>query len=303
MAWGTMALIMDAPGVTALRIALAALFTTLVTVSIYWVRYRPLGFLAIVLLVGWWLRIPATNEANWAPDYARVPVIERAGQYVTIHDIRNFRYRSEEDFDASYYDATYPLDELSSLDLVTSYWAGDNIAHVFVSFGFRDGRHLAVSIETRRRKYQTYSTVAGFFRQYELIYVAGDERDLMGLRTDIRRERVYLYPVRLSPENRRRFFESYLERMERLEKQPEFYNTMTNNCTTNILARANEVAPAISYSWKILASGHAAEYAYDLGLLDNDVPFSVLHRRSLIRRAPAAPIDPDFSAHIRQPVL
>ena len=187
----------------------------------------------------------------------------------------------------------------TSADLVTSYWAGDAIAHVFVSFGFRDGRHLAISVETRRERGETYSSLAGFFRHYELIYVVADERDLIGVRTDIRRERVYLYRLQISPDTVRRLFLSYIERTADLAARPEFYNTLTNNCTTSILGRANAVSPAIAYSWKILASGHAAEYAYELGLLGSQLSFDDLRRRSRVHRPADAAIGPGFSTEVR----
>jgi Domain of unknown function (DUF4105) len=182
---------------------------------------------------------------------------------------------------------------------VSPYWAGDAIAHVFVSFGFRDGRHLAISVETRRERGETYSSLAGFFRHFELIYVVADERDLIGVRTDIRGERVYLYRLQISPDTARRVFLSYIERITALAARPEFYNTLTNNCTTSILGRANAVSPAIAYSWRVLASGHAAEYAYELGLLDSSLSFAELRQRSRVQRPAHAEIGPDFSAELR----
>jgi hypothetical protein len=189
----------------------------------------------------WWLQISASNNRNWAPEYAWPASVARDSDRITVRNIRNFTYRTEADVSQAYDDATYDLAMLDTKDLVTSYWAGDEIAHVFVSFGFRDGRHLAVSIEMGRERGESYSTLAGFFRHYELIYVVADERDLIGLRTDIRGERVYLYQLRLPPEMVRRLFVSYLDRVAALESRPEFYNTLTNNCTTGVLGRARAV--------------------------------------------------------------
>ena len=224
---------------------------------------------------------------------------DRDGGRLTIRNIRDFAYRSETEFTPAYYDATYDLGALESADLVTSYWAGEEIAHVFITFGFRDGRHLAVSVETRRERDEAYSSLAGFFRHYELIYVEADERDLIGVRTDIRRERVYLYRLQLSPDVVRRLFLSYIERITTLAARPEFYNTLTNNCTTSILGGANAVSPAIAYSWKILAGGHAAEYAYELGLLRSQLTFADLRRRSRVQRPADAAIGPGFSTEVR----
>jgi Domain of unknown function (DUF4105) len=264
---------------------------------------QPAGRLACGVLFGavlfWWLQIAPSNDRDWAPEYARLASATRDGDRITIRNIRDFAYRSETDVTPAYYDAAYDLGALASADLVTSYWAGDAIAHVFVSFGFRDGRHLAISVETRRERGETYSSLAGFFRHYELIYVVADERDLIGVRTDIRRERVYLYRLQISPDTVRRLFLSYIERITDLAARPEFYNTLTNNCTTSILGRANAVSPAIAYSWKILASGHAAEYAYELGLLGSQLSFDDLRRRSRVHRPADAAIGPGFSSQVR----
>lgn len=301
-AWAAMALQIDGPDPAWLRGGLAAGFVLLTGLSVLALP-RPIGLLTGAALCGgvllWWLQILPSNDRNWAPEYTRLASVARDGDRVTIRNVRSFTYRSEADYTPAYYDAAYDLGTLDTVDLVTSYWAGEGIAHVFVSFGFHDGRHLAISIETRREQGEGYSTLAGFFRQYELIYVVADERDLIGLRTDVRHERVYLYRLRLSPEVVRRLFVSYLGRIAALDARPEFYNTLFNNCTTGVLGRAQAVSPAIAYNWRVLASGHAAEYAYRLGLLDDRRPFPDLHQASRIQRPDGATIGPEFSAEIR----
>ena len=300
--WGAMALHFDGPDPGWLREALAIGFVLLVALAAL-AMPQPAGRLACGALFGavlfWWLQIAPSNDRDWAPEYARLTAARRDGDRIAIRNIRDFAYRSETEFTPAYYDAAYDLGALESADLVTSYWSGEAIAHVFVSFGFRDGRHLAVSVETRRERGEAYSSLAGFFRRYELIYVVADERDLIGVRTDIRRERVYLYRLQLSPDVVRRLFLSYIERITTLAAQPAFYNTLTNNCTTSILGRANAVSPAIAYSWKILASGHAAEYAYELGLLGSQFSFGDLRRRSRVQRPADAAIGPGFSTEVR----
>ncbi|MBB5191615.1 hypothetical protein HNQ50_002345 [Silvimonas terrae] len=246
-------------------------------------------------------KTPPTH-ANWVPEYARTTQVQWQSDSVTLRDVRNFRYRTRDDPIPAWYDATYALDTVQSLDLVVSHWAGESIAHVFLSFGFADGRYLAVSIETRRQQGQFYSTWRGFLRTYALIYVVADERDLIGVRTDIRRERVHLYRLDLSPAVCRQVLEQYLRRVDHLNQQAEFYNTLLNNCTTNILRHARALAPHFKYSWKILASGYADAYTWELGLLDQTRPFAQLKQQSLIRRAPNAVIDETFSYAIRHPV-
>ena len=227
------------------------------------------------------------------------------GDFVTVHNIRNFAYRTETDFTPAYYDRRFDLRKLEAVDLVASYWMGPHIAHVFLSFGFADGEHLAVSIEARKEKGEGYSTVNGFFRQYELQYVVADERDLIGLRTNYRAdppEQVYLYSVLGERESARRLFLDYIEKINGLAKQPAFYNSLTTNCTTNIWLNSRVNPDHLPFSWKILASGHVPEYLYENGrLADGKRPFPELQQSALLNpRAKAAGTAGDFSRRIRE---
>lgn len=252
-----------------------------------------------------WLTSPiASNDQDWVLEYARLPQVEwRAQGKIGLRNIRNFRYQSTRDeYVHDWYDAEIDISQLKTVDVVSSYWSGTAIAHLFLSFGFEDGRHLAISIETRRSRDQQYSIWRGFFKHYMLTYVLADERDLIGVRTDVRKERVYLYPLQISPETAQAVFLSYLQRMEQLDDQPEFYHTLFNNCTSNILHHAAAVSDEIRYSWKVLVSGYADQYIYELGLLDNSLPFEQLKKQCLIKRPEKALIDEDFSRLIRQGV-
>jgi hypothetical protein len=255
--------------------------------------------ISAVALAVWFVHDRPSNDRDWEPEYAILTGFSVQGRTVSARNVRDFSYRSESEFTPAYYDAAYSLDELDNVDFISSYWAGDTIAHVFLTFGFRDGRHLAFSIETRRAKGVGYSTVAGLFHHYELFYVVADERDLIGVRTDIRREQVYLYRLRLTPQAREALFISYVSKVEQLASRPAWYNTVTDNCTTGILDRADTLGE-IRYNWRVLLSGYAAEYAYSLGLLDDDRPFAELRRESLIKRAPDARIGSGFSEDIRR---
>jgi hypothetical protein len=259
-----------------------------------------LAILAITLV--WYLRLRPSKDHDWETEYARAPVARREGNLVHVTDVRNFRYRGVTDPIPAWYDATYDIDTLTGVDLICSYWAGEAIAHVFLSFGFSDGRHLAVSVETRRRRGQEYSSIAGFFRHYHLIFVIADERDLIGVRTDIRRERVFLYRLRITPEETRRLFGGYIDRASGLSERPEFYNTLTNNCTSNIVRIIDRGLPRtqrLGLSWRLLFSGYADAFAYDAGRLRGRMPFAKLKRQSRIVRPPDAVIGEDFSAAIR----
>ena len=240
-----------------------------------------------------------SNNREWAGEYAVLADAIQDGRIVHMRNIRDFTYKTETDYTAHYYNADFNLDQLASIDLITSYWAGDSIAHVFLSFGFDDGRHLAVSIETRRQKKFAYSTIAGFFHHYELTYVTADERDLIGVRTDIRKEQVYLYRLQLSAQTREAVFKNYLEQIHRLTFQPRWYNTLMDNCTTEILARAN-ARTRYRLDWRVLLSGYTASLAYDLGLLNTHYDFATLRQLSRIKRPDNATPDANYSNEIRE---
>jgi hypothetical protein len=259
------------------------------------------GVILPVTLI-WYLRLRPSNAHEWETEYARMPVARADGSLVHLADVRNFRYRTATDPIPAWYDATYDMDTLTGVDLICSYWAGNSIAHVFLSFGFADGRQLAVSVETRRRKDQSYSAIAGFFRHYQLIFVVADERDLIGVRTDVRRERVFLYRLRITPEETRRLFGGYMDRATALAERPEFYNTVTNNCTSNIVRIINRGMPRgkrLGLSWRLLFSGYADAFAYDAARIVGDPPFAAVKRQSRIVRPPDAAMGEDFSRAIR----
>ncbi|HEX7249647.1 MAG TPA: DUF4105 domain-containing protein [Burkholderiales bacterium] len=260
---------------------------------------------ALFMLVLWqWEAIEPSNAREWQPETARLPYAEVRGDSVTLHDIRNFDYRTETEFTPAYYDKTFDLRSLDSVDLVASYWMGPAIAHVFLTFGFGGKDYVAISIEARKEKGEGYSTVAGFFRQYELHYVVADERDVIRVRTNYRRdppEQVYLYRLRGTPEAARRLFLEYAAEINRLREHPEFYNTLTTNCTSNLWLHSRVLPEHLPYSWKLLASGHVPELLYENGKIDTSLPFGELQRASLVNpRALAADQAQDFSRRIRE---
>jgi hypothetical protein len=267
-------------------------------------RRAAVGVFAVLVLVASaiWVSASPSNNRNWQPEVALLPYAEIDGDRVTVRNIRNFDYRAENDFTAAYYDRTFDLRSLDRVDLVAVYWMGPAVAHLFVTFGFGDD-HLAISVEARKDRTKAYATLPGFFRQYELVYVVADERDVIRLRTNYRKsppEDVYVFRVVGPIDNARRVFLDYMRAINELRAQPRFYNTLTTNCTTVILAHTAVNHSAIPYSWKILFSGYAPEYAYERGRLDQSLPFEELKRRSLVNaRAQAADKAPDFSRQIR----
>lgn len=257
---------------------------------------------AIVIL--WFLSIPPSNDRDWQPDVARLSWAKIDGNRITVHNIRNFEYRSETDYTPAYYDKLFDLSKLEAVDVVAVYWMGPTIAHVFLSFAFAGGDHLAISIEARKEKGEGYSTLKGFFRQYELYYVVADERDVIRLRTNYRHdppEDVYIYRAHHGTiENGRRLFLSYMDQINALKAHPRFYNTLTTNCSTNIWMNTRVNPDHLPFNWKILLSGYIPEYLYEMESLDSSLPFPELTRRAHANaRARAADTAADFSRRIR----
>jgi hypothetical protein len=280
-------------------------FTTLV--GIWFKRWRR-GLLAIyvalfVAVLGWWSNITATNDRIWQAETAKLPYAIIEGDIVTMHNIRNFSYRSETDFTPAYYTKAYDLSKLDHVDMFAVYWMGPAVAHTIASFGFGDGEYLAISIEARKEEGEGYSTIKGFFRQYEQIHIVADERDVIRLRTNYRQdppEDVYRYRLVASPEAARKFFLQYVKTINEEKERPSFYNTLTANCTNVIWKHASVLPDRVPFSWKLLASGYSAEYLYEMGRLDTSLPFAELTQQGYVNPVAQALGDaPDFSQRIR----
>ena len=264
-------------------------------------RYAALVcFMAFILVLAWYFSFKPSNDRDWSPDVDRVASVQIDGNQMKVHNVRNFEYRSETDFTPVWEDRTYDLDRVKTADFTLCYWGSKAIAHGIVSFGFDDGRFLAVSIETRKQKSQSFSTIEGFFREYELIYIISDERDVLRVRTNYRKEDLYMYRTRLNPMEARAVLLSYVETINSLRDHPEFYNALTSNCITDIVPHARAGHPLAHIGWKTLLSGYAARQAYENGNLDDSMPYEQLEARSHINAAAmAANDDPDFSNRIR----
>ena len=310
-AWGALALLYSSPLSETARIVLAAIFGIVALVAAIalavrrW-RWRAAGayWVAFFALLAWFFSLAPSNDRDWQADVATLPYATVAGDIATMHNIRNFDYRSETDYTPAYYDKSFDVSKLTGVDIIAVYWMGPAVAHIFVSFEFAGSDHLAVSIETRKEKGEEYSTLKGFFRQYELYYVVADERDVIRLRTNYRKdppEDVYVYRAQGPLENGRRLFLDYVRKINSLKEKAEFYNTLTTNCTTNIWMHTLVNVGHLPFSWKILASGYVPQYMYEAGRLDNSVPFAELQKRALVNpRAHGADKAQDFSRRIRE---
>jgi len=247
-----------------------------------------------------WLAIPPSNDRDWQPDLKTLAWAKIAGDRITFHNIRNCEYRTEKDFCVHTYDRTFDLTKLRQVDCFLVYWGSPHIAHTMVSFNFVGQGILCFSAETRKEKGEDYSTIKGFFRQYEMIYVVADERDVIRLRTNYRKEDVYLYRLKMTPEDARMTFINYISELNRLRNRPEWYNALIDNCTTGIYQNFKPYGPFAWFDWRIIFNGHIDQLIYERGLVDNSMPFQELKRRSYINPvAQAAETAPDFSRRIR----
>ncbi|MGC4070963.1 MAG: DUF4105 domain-containing protein [Nibricoccus sp.] len=264
-------------------------------------RARLIFLAAWFVILAWFLLIPPSNQRNWRPDVVVLPYAEIVGDRLSVHNIRNCDYRTETDYTVRHYDRVFDLFKLESVDLFLVHWGSPAIAHTMLSFGFADGNHLCFSIETRMEQGESYSAIAGFFRQYEITYVMADERDLVRLRTNYRvGEEVYIYRLHSDLAKSRKVLLDYLARINRLKEKPEWYNAATDNCTTSIHQHTFPYFKKIPWDWRILVNGYLDELLYETGSLDTSVPFAELQTRSHINaRAKAADTDPEFATRIR----
>lgn len=260
-----------------------------------------LGCAAVVLA---WTSVRPRDDRQWIPEQAVQPIAEIRGDTVRIRNVRNFTYTGRTAFAPDYEDRTYDLSKLTSVWYVltpfSQKWRGP--AHSFVSFGFADSQFVAISVEARREPGETYDAIKGLFKRFELMYVVGDERDLIGQRAAFNTERVYLYPVTAKPERIREMFLAMLTRANKLRTEPEFYNTLTNNCTSNVVAHVNQIVPnTVPSGIKTILPGYTDEVALKLGLITTDLDVARMRERFLVNpRVEKYMKDPAFSSRIRE---
>src|SRR6201982_480605 len=281
--WTTLAIRFSNLPWPAVRLGLAAAFGAFAIWAFRLSRQRRMPAVAIALVLGvvaWWLTIAPSHDRNWRPEVAVMPRAFVDGDRVRLTGVRNFDYRSRNDFTAHYEEREIELSHLTGLDFYVSYWSEGPVAHTFVSFDFDNAAPLSISIETRPEVGRGFEPIASMFKQFELIYVVGEERDLVGLRAITRGEAVYLYQLNTSPEDARRLLLVYLARINELADRPEFYNLLTNSCTINIIRYANAAGRQGRFDIRHVFNGLIDSYLYHSGRVNADLPFDELRRRA-----------------------
>ena len=252
------------------------------------------------LVLGWWFSLAPSSDRDWQRDVANLPTAAVDGDRLTIQNLRNFDYRSVDDYMPRWETRTYDLSRLVGMDIYFFYWGSPWIAHTIMSWEFEDGPPFAISIETRKESGEEYSALRGFFRQFELYYVVADERDVIRLRTNVRGDEGYLYRLDWSPSDARALLRAYLEEVNRIARSPRWYNAFDHNCSTTIRFHVEQIGMARAWNWRVLANGKGPELLYMRGVLNTAMPFPELRSRSYINElGRAAGKAADFSQRIR----
>jgi hypothetical protein len=251
-------------------------------------------------LLVWWHRIPPSNDRDWKDDVARMTTGLVEGDQVTLQNVRCFDWRTREDYTQRWETRTYDLSRLRSVDMILSYWSMAAIAHVIISFGFDDGEQVAFSVEIRPEKTEKFSEIGGFFKEFELVILACDERDVIRVRTNVRGEDDYLYRIRMPVANIRSLFVAYVNEANKLSRTPRFYNTITVNCTTLVYHMMKRIVGHLPFDFRLLLSGYLPGYVYRVGGLDSRYSPAELRAFGRIsERARQSDRSPCFSAEIR----
>ena len=249
-----------------------------------------------------WFSIQPSNDRNWAQDQKVLPYAEIDNNFVTINNIRNFKYTSTTEYEEDYYDKTFDLNNIKSVDYVVEPFSEfEGSAHTFLTFGFEDDSYVSISIEIRKEQGEKFSAVKGLFKQYELMYVIADERDAIKLRSNFRKDQVFLYPIKTTKEKIQAIFLEMIEETNNIKDNPRFYNTITDTCTTKIVRHVNKVTPnKIPFSYKVILPGYSDQLVYDLGLIDTNLPFEEIRSKFIINEKALKYADSkDFSIKIR----
>ncbi len=304
--WAAGALLFDSP-FPALRMPAAVVYLIVVLMALIVFRRNYLGlivaFLGFTLVALWWFTLKPSQHRDWQPDNAQTAWADIDGDHVTIHNFRNCNYITEKDYTCQWETRSFDLANLTGADLFITWWGPTLIAHPIVSFDFGDQGHVPISIETRDVIGQGYSAIRGFYRQYELAYIVSDERDVVRLRTNFRKdEEVYIFRTTVPPKFTRKIFLDYIQRVNELNAQAEWYNAVTNNCTTNIDVSASQAQGRTTvWDWRVLLNGKMDEMLYEHGrLVTGGLSLPALKAQAHINDAAKAADDsPDWSKLIR----
>lgn len=307
--WGTLAIYYKLPAPEGVQIAASCAFAILGSTAIFLYikarRFRAMKFFALAFagLLAWWSTIEPPADANWSPDVARQVTGHIDGDLLTLENVRAFEWRTNDDFTAHWSTRTYDLNKLQSVDMFMSYWAGPQMAHFIVSFGFEGDEYLAWSIEVRRMVGGVYSPVADFFKGDSLVILAAVEQDVVGVRSNVRGEDVQIFRLQPSKETARALLTEYVRDANHLAENPAWYNSLTTNCTTAVFKMTKALGLGVPFDWRLVLNGYLPDFAYERKALNTEIPLAELRKRGqIVDRAKEVGLGPEFSTKIREGV-
>lgn len=234
---------------------------------------------AFILALLWYFSLTPRQDRDWSPEVSQTLNYTQHGDIVTLYNVRNFDWQPDGSYIEHWEQRTFDLTQISGVNIIGSYWMGPKIAHTLVSFDFYNSRPLTFSIEIRKEKFEEFSAIGGFFRQFELSLIAADEKDIVFTRSNIRKEQVYFFPIQMAPTQRRALFQEYLNTAHELAQQPKWYNTLTSNCTTLVFDMVQAVSnQRLPVDYRLLASGYLPNYLYDLKVLQQDIDLKTWYK-------------------------
>lgn len=307
--WGTLALWYKLPGPDLVGTIGAGCFGVfgIATLIAFFrpVRWRWLAVFAVAL-VGinmWWNTLVPPIDANWSPEVARQATGTIDGDILTLDNVRAFNWRTADDYDPQWVTKSYDLSQITSVDMFLSYWGGPSMAHFMLSFGFANGEYLTWSNEVRRQIGGSFSPVSDFFKAHPIVVIAAEEQDVVGLRSNIRKERVQIFPLRSKPENRRKLIEAYVAAANEIAQKPHWFNSVFTNCSRTAILLARHVGIKLPMDYRVIVNGYFPELLYERGSLNADVSLQELYELGVIdARAMAEGLTDNYSAAIREGV-
>lgn len=273
----------------------------------YWIErvFLILFLLFLTIWLAWWTSLKPSNNRDWALSETVLPDASFSGEFIKIKNVRNHIWTTDKTFTPGYYDREYNINEIESLYyIITPFSDRDWPAHTMLSFTFSWGIHVVISGEVRKEQGESFDALKGVLNQFELMYVIADENDVIKLRTNYRKNNVYMYPIKTNKENIQQLFRSMVLRANKIKAEPEFYNTFWNNCTTSILTHANALRiDKISWTKDVLLPAHSDSIIYNLWLINTSqsLPDARLYYKiDEVARTLSGEVD--FSQAIRKPV-
>lgn len=306
--WAIPALWFQLPWSAPVRAGVCAGWVALALVALWLVwsgrAWAGIGLYALILvmLMVWWGGLDPSHQRRWADDLAHITTGRVEGDMVTLNNVRDFTWRTLDDYDVRWETRSFDLSKLRSVDLITSQWGMPGIAHVLVSFGFEDGEFISFTVEIRRERHESFSAIGGFFKQFELAVLATDENDAVRVRSNVRGEQMHLYRVDMPQTAMRDLFVAYVEEGNQLADAARFYHTLTANCTIIVYNMMRRIVDGLPLDYRLLLSARLPEYVKDVGGLQDRPMAELKARGNFTDRARGVEQGSDFSRVIRRGV-